>query len=289
MRVYKKETIFSEHPGLTVRQHQMTSDEPEHLHEFIEIVYVMDGAGVHGINGVEYRVRRGALLFINYRQTHYFKTDREMEICNILLDPEWISEKLIEPENAFELLTLSSFSAFQQEIDTETPLVLFSGGERSRLERLIREMAGELERREPGYETVLKAQINVLLTLIFRKMSLGARRAEQLGLSPDFLQYIRDHCAEKLTLEALSRSCFYNPSYFSRLFKEHYGMTLTAFIGQSRLERARRLLEETSASAEEIAAQAGFSSRNTFYKQFREQFGMTPQAYRKVKKEDKER
>ena len=275
--------------GMVVLPHKVTN-EPEHLHEFIEVVYVMNGTGVHGINGVEYRVRRGAMLFINYRQTHYFKADGEMELWDILIDPEWISEKLIDSENAFELLTLSGFSAFQQEIDRKNPLVHFHGGERSRLERLIREMYEEQQAKEIGFETVLKAQINVLLTLIFRKMSAG-KQEETFSLTPDFLQYIRDHCAEKLSLEELSRSCFYNPSYFSRLFKEHYGMTLTEFVSQSRIEKACSLLEETSLSVEEVAEQCGFSSRNAFFKLFKEKNGKTPQEYRnaiiKVKKEDK--
>lgn len=288
MKIYKKERVFSAGCGMRIQPHKVM-EEQEHLHEFIEVVYIMSGTGVHGIDGVEYRVRRGALLFINYRQVHYFRADGEMEIWDILIDPEWLSEKLIDPENAFELLTLSGFSGFQQEIDTETPLVHFGGAERSRLERLLREMAEEQEEKAIGYENVLKAEANVLLTLIFRKMSAGGATPEGFQLTPDFLQYIRAHCAEKLSLEELSRSCFYNPSYFSRLFKEHYGMTLTEFVNQSRMELAQQLLEETELPVEEIAAQTGFGSRNAFYKLFKEKTGLTPQNYRKVKKQDKQK
>ena len=277
MKIYKKERIYQEGCGILIQPHKVT-EEPEHLHEFIEAVYIMDGTGVHSIGGIEYRVKRGALLFINYRQTHYFKANHQMEIWDILIDPEWLSERLIDPENAFELLTLSGFSDFQQEIDTENPLIHFHAAERTRLETILREMYEEQERAAIGYETVLKAYVNILLTLIFRKMSPGGK---PIGLTPEFLQYIREHCAEKLTLESLSKSCFYNPAYFSRLFKEHYGMTLTEFINRSRMELAERLLAETNLSVEEIAARAGFSSRNAFYKIFKEKTGMTPQQYRK--------
>ena len=288
MQIYRKEDVFQKGLGLSVRRHRMKSDEAEHLHAFVEIVYIADGAGIHGIDGVEYRVRRGALLLINYRQVHYFKTEGEMELCNILLDPEWISEKLIEPDNAFELLTLSGFTQFQKEIDTGHPLVHFEGWKRARLEQLIRRMEEEDGGRESGYETVLKAQVNILLTMIFREMSVGGKTPAQFQMTLEFLQYIRAHCAEKLTLEGLARQCFYNPSYFSRLFKEHFGLTLTEFINRSRLERACRLLETTRLSAEEIAVQAGFGNRTVFYRLFREKTGLTPQQYRKVKNTDKE-
>lgn len=276
MKIYHREYAFQGGCGLTVCPHQVT-DAPQHLHEFIEIVYVMNGTGTHTIDGVEYAVKRGTLLFINYRQVHSFFSEKGMEIWDILIDPAWLTEKLIDSENAFELLTLSAFSAFQS-IDTKIPLLQFHAAERHRLEHLLRDLYEEQERLAPGFETVQKAYANILLTMIFRKMSAGG---EPMGLTPEFLQYIRDHCNEKLTLEELSKSCFYNPSYFSRLFKEHYGMTLTEFIGRSRLELAERLLRETLLSAEEIAAQAGFSTRNAFYKAFKEKHGMTPQQYRK--------
>lgn len=282
MYTYKKEDFFHNGIGLAVCHPRMTAGEKEHLHEFTEIVYVAEGSGIHGINGVEYRVQRGSLLFINYRQSHYFKTDAEMRFYNILLDPEWISERLIEQENAFELLTLTAFSDFQAAVDTDHPLVQFHGADRTRLERLIREMEAEQKGKEIGYETVLKAQTNILLTMIFRKMSRASESREQFRLDGEFLDYIRAHCAEKLSLEELSRSCFYNPSYFSRIFKEHYGMTLTEFINQSRLERAMQLLRETKLAAEEVAEQAGFSSRSAFYKSLKEKTGLTPQAYRTV-------
>ena len=278
MFIYTKEACFENGFGLHLRHHRMCKNEPEHLHEFLEIVYILSGEGIHGIDGIEYSVRRGSLLFINYKQTHYFKTDSEMEICNILLDPEWISEKLIEPENAFELLTLSAFAEVGQRIGNGQPFLNFSGGERSRLERLIAEMLEEQKGKHAGFETILKAQTNILLTIVFRAMA--GRTGEQETLGPEFLENLRQRCSEKLTLQELARSCFYNPSYFSRRFKECYGITVTEFIAKSRLEKAKRLLLETAMPVEDVACECGFGSKNAFYKLFKEQLGMTPKEYR---------
>lgn len=278
MRIYTKEHCFLNGFGLHLRHKRIRTDEPEHLHEFVEIVYVLNGDGVHGIDGVEYSVRRGSLLFMNYKQIHYFKTSSEMEVFEILLDPEWISEKLIEPDNAFELLTLSAFSEFGQRIGEGQPFLSFSGSARSRLERLIAEMLEEQEGKQIGYETILKAQASILLTLIFRAMA--GRSGEQETLGPEFLEKLRQRCAEKLSLQELARSCFYNPSYFSRRFKECYGITVTDFIARSRLEKAKRLLEDTAMPVEDVARECGFGSKNAFYKIFKEQLGMTPREYR---------
>ena len=284
MYTYKKDPFFRDGSGVELNVHRVDRGEPEHLHEFIELVYVLRGSGVHGIDGVEYHVRRGSLLFINYRQVHYFRSDPRdpMEICDVLLDPEWLSQRLIGSENAFELLTLSAFSQFQQSVDPKTALVRFMGEERRRAEALIREMIEEKTSAHPGFSTVLKAQVSILLTMVFRKMSaVGVRYS---GPDEEFLSYIRQNCTEKLTLEDLAKQCFYNPSYFSRIFRERYGMTVTEYINLSRLEKATDLLVQTDLSVEEILRRSGFSRKAGFYRCFKEKTGMTPQEYRKSKK-----
>ena len=81
MKIYTKERCFQNGFGLFLQRQKIQKAEPEHLHEFVELVYILGGEGIHGIDGVEYAVRRGCLLLINYRQNHYFRTDSEMEFC----------------------------------------------------------------------------------------------------------------------------------------------------------------------------------------------------------------
>lgn len=271
MKTYHKSKIFNSGLGITLRSHTIKmKSEPPHLHEFIEIVYILSGEGVHGIDGTEYSVSRGSLLFINYKQVHYFHGD--MQLINILIDPEWISQSLIDSQNAFELLTLSAFSDFQTLINGR-PLIRFDGESRQGLEQMLSQMQKEQDSKKPGFETVLKAYANILLTLIFRKM------LPQVD-GVDFAGYIREHCGEKITLESLAKECFYNPSYFSRLFRELYGITFTDYVNKSRIEKAKQLLTTSSDSIEQICAQAGYSSKSTFYKKFFEEVGMTPKQYR---------
>lgn len=276
MKTYKKEMLYRSGMGIRIEPHRVV-EMGEHLHDFVEAVYIMDGSGIHTVNGVEYRVKRGAMLFINYHQTHSFRSEESMEIWDVCFDPEWLSERLTDPDNAFELLTLSGFAEFET-IDTRTSLVQFHGAERSRVEQLLRQMYDEVQNADAGAETVLKAQANILLTLIFRKMT---EKERPMAMTPDFLRYLRVHCTEKITLEELAKSCCYNPSYFSRLFREHYGMTLTEFLLQSRMELAERLLLETNLSVEEIASRTGFSGSNPFYRAFKERNGVSPREYRK--------
>jgi AraC family transcriptional regulator len=68
--------------------------------------------------------------------------------------------------------------------------------------------------------------------------------------------------------------------HFSRAFKQSMGMTATNYIAERRIERAKKMLEETELPISEIALRSGFSSQSHFTKAFRRLAGNTPKAFR---------
>ena len=68
--------------------------------------------------------------------------------------------------------------------------------------------------------------------------------------------------------------------HFSRAFKQSMGMTATNYIAERRIERAKRMLEETELPISEIALRSGFSSQSHFTTAFRRLAGATPKAFR---------
>ena len=111
--------------------------------------------------------------------------------------------------------------------------------------------------------------------------------AESDKSSPDLweelLDYIDANLDADLTLSTLAGKCFYNPSYFSRIFKERFDMSLTEYINRRRIDYAIRLFRETKISTEEIAERAGFSSKSSFYRVFTKITGRSPSEYRNQK------
>ncbi|MBR2612604.1 MAG: AraC family ligand binding domain-containing protein, partial [Clostridia bacterium] len=109
MIVYKKENYIEN--GIRLGLFKVTENTPmeRHLHEFAEIVYILDGEAIETINDHAYEVCRGDMLFINYKSTHSFTPKGEFTYINLCISPEVIASRLIHNSNAFELLTLSSF------------------------------------------------------------------------------------------------------------------------------------------------------------------------------------
>ena len=70
-------------------------------------------------------------------------------------------------------------------------------------------------------------------------------------------------------------------SQFSRAFKRSTGLSPYRYVVERRVDRARRLLVETSNSLAEVAYSAGFSSQSHMIDTFRRHLGTTPGRYRR--------
>lgn len=75
-----------------------------------------------------------------------------------------------------------------------------------------------------------------------------------------------------------------HPAYLSRTVVAIVGMTLRAYLRSKQLEEAERLLVTTPLPIAEIALHAGFGTTSTFYRCFKKARGLTPAAFREVKK-----
>ena len=286
MYKYMYGDIFPENEKVYIEMSSPSSGQCSdiHVHDFIEIVYIINGTGVHLVNGIAYNVNKGDFLFINYGQTHEFTAGKDgMCFYNILIRPEFFSNDLLNSENAFELLSLSAFEELASFINRDCPYVSLSGDMRKKTETLLTMLEEEYLGNSRGRETMINSLMIVLMMCIFRSMSPEiSRNNKALGdVAGDILQYIETHCHEKLSLSDLAQRCFYTPSYFSRLFKETYSMTITEFIVKTRIEKSKELLNNTDLTVEDICFSVGYTDKTKFYRHFRECVGKTPAEYRK--------
>jgi YesN/AraC family two-component response regulator len=72
-----------------------------------------------------------------------------------------------------------------------------------------------------------------------------------------------------------------NRTYLFEAVKTVTGKPLQEYIKNLRIENARHLLDTTNESIEIIAEMSGYNTSRTFYRQFRERYGISPMEYRK--------
>ncbi|MBB3111506.1 AraC-like DNA-binding protein [Paenibacillus phyllosphaerae] len=92
-------------------------------------------------------------------------------------------------------------------------------------------------------------------------------------------QYIGDHLADDLSLEAVAAQVFLSPKYLSKIFKEETGIGYTEFVTKKRMEQAVELMKGSSFTVEQVAAAVGYGTTAYFIKKFKEMNGCTPKTY----------
>ncbi|MDQ0059975.1 response regulator transcription factor [Paenibacillus harenae] len=95
-------------------------------------------------------------------------------------------------------------------------------------------------------------------------------------------EYIEDNLHEDLGLEVVAQHFFYNASYFSILFKNHFGISFTDFLVKQRMQRARSLLLESDKRVGDIAKLVGYKDIKYFNKVFKKTFLYSPEEFRRM-------
>lgn len=231
-----------------------------HFHNCIEIAYILDGTMDVLLNGRELTVHKGEVLLCSSFDIHSYRDSRYHHTIVAIIPPAMV------PTLSKTLLS----RAFEKPIIADT-----DGQIRAVMEMFVR--AGE-----NGNEILIKGLSYALLGLAIERAGVTqARAGEQTQLIRDVLQYLEAHIAEPLSVQSVARAFGYSKSRFSHLFNDRLKCTLPAYVRQLRCQHAARMLKETDLSVLEIAMRTGFDCPQTFYRAFKQCYGVTPMAYKR--------
>lgn len=99
--------------------------------------------------------------------------------------------------------------------------------------------------------------------------------------------YIDEHISEEeLDLSKISNVFYMNSSYIRKIFKNELGITVSDYITNERMRKAKELLRgDNDIAISRIAEITGYSDAGYFSKCFKKYVGMSPSQYANVKKE----
>ncbi len=140
---------------------------------------------------------------------------------------------------------------------------------------------------EEDYGGRLALETARFLVLFLRRPGGQAQFSEALSSqtprSPflDKLQaWILKNLSAPLSVEILAERAAMSPRNFARVFNRDMGITPARYILQLRLEAARKSLEQTDTSIEQIAGDCGFGSVEVLRRSFLRHLGTSPALYR---------
>ncbi|WP_156125809.1 AraC family transcriptional regulator [Paraburkholderia kururiensis] len=130
---------------------------------------------------------------------------------------------------------------------------------------------------QAGHETLIAA----LGTLVTRHAGMplkGARPLHARTVIEPALQLIADHYDAPITLDQMAAACEITPFRLIQAFRGATGLTPHAWLVQTRLREASRLLRSGMTPAE-AALTSGFCDQSALNKHFVRCYGITPAAY----------
>lgn len=246
----------------------------DHSHDFVEMVYVTSGSGVHLCSGHKQPVVKGDLFIIGCGAEH-------------ALVPAG-------PEQAFEWLNFIIDQAYWAEHFAQldiTQTVNLDGDEEA--ETLLSLLTQEYAEQSPAFQPVMEGLLTALMGLYARRCDDGAdeksRHKKQENWEELFSRaeaYMRQNYAHRIMLEDIAQEVNISKGYLVRIFRELKATSPIECLNIIRLEQACRLLLLTNKTVEAISGEVGFCDTKFFYVLFKRKIGMTPQAYRLSKKLD---
>ncbi|MBE6636215.1 MAG: helix-turn-helix domain-containing protein [Ruminococcaceae bacterium] len=282
-RDYLFNVIGSGQQMVGARPHTRFVGIPLHAHNYLEMMYVCRGSIIHFIEGQTYVLEEGDLLVLNRHAKHSVAAAGAYDLAvNLIVSPDFpaLSSARFRHHPA-----LRDFSDEDRRTDGKSRFLIFRTiglpAVANLMENLIE--ASLFEKQTP------QILLTDTLSLLFRYLEMypdtllhttGARESDLLR------QRIEDYIQttyRSATLSELSDRLGLSAPYVSRRVKEIFGASFSDLVKDKRFSEAEQLLLHSDLSVSVIAETIGYENNSFFHRRFREQYGMSPTAWRKQK------
>ncbi|TCZ75787.1 response regulator [Paenibacillus albiflavus] len=109
------------------------------------------------------------------------------------------------------------------------------------------------------------------------------REQQTLSVIDRVRQWIAEHYQEDLFMESVAELVHLSPYYFSKMFKQHVGVTFIDYLTEIRIQKAKEWIDEGLLSLKEICYEVGYRDPNYFSRVFKKVVGITPTEYKQSK------
>ena len=242
-----------------------------HSHNYYEILYICSGNIQYLVRSERYRIQKGDVLIIPPGVSHQpLLQEGRTEIYKRYV--LWLSTDFIKgivplfPDNDFLC-----------------PTLLRTAGTRwSSISNKFYAGIKETEQKDAGWQASVYGNTMELITMLYRAVldkDLVPLKSEIPELLDNILVYIEEHLAENITLDDTGKRFFVSRSTISNIFRKEIGISFYRYVTQRRLVAAKNYILE-GLSMENIAENVGFSDYSSFYRAFKQEYGISPRQFK---------
>ena len=228
---------------------------------------VISGSGTLTYNGKVYELSQNSCVFINCKNPYAHTTDP-----NNLWTLRWIH--FYGP----------SLSSIYDKYCERGGRPVFTPAEDTRQE--IDNVWTKLMSTARSSDYMRDMRINQLLSELMVCIMSESWHPEDKKASPkrasvvEIKEYLDQHYADRIVLDELSTQFFIDKYYLAKSFKNQFGLSITTYLQNIRITKAKQLLRFSSKTVEEIGYEVGLGAPAYFSRVFKNTEGVSPKTYR---------
>ncbi|QHW33168.1 AraC family transcriptional regulator [Paenibacillus rhizovicinus] len=274
-------------PGMEYAVQQAGWSYPDHRHPYFEFLFCISGEMEQWVNGRMYRMYPGDAIIIQSEMLHrtetrmdcsYFDFHFEVEVNVIHMIFQLAAEPLLRSE-AYPYVSEWVFrfiNRFGEQLQT------MMAAEKKQGAAMMDEMSASVSQLQ-----IHSSILNFIGELASDLIHVQHRLHPSSGIKPSQMKLAREaaywmeyHLHTPINISALAARLNVHRTYLHECFKLVYGVSPSVFHQRIRIREAKKMLQTSNASIEEIAHSLCYSSASHFSHAFRTASGVSPQRFR---------
>lgn len=226
-------------------------------HENPLLMFIRSGAMTMQLQETVYQAQKGDILLIDCERAHCYAADGEVEFLYLHFDGG----------NAHELV---------KHLTRETSLI------RREENVLIGEVMYQMiqEYQKHSIQNIVSDSLRIYQLLSWIAMP-PKQNITQNSPVEHSVQYIRANIGKQMTLDELAEQAHLSVGHYSHEFKRLTGFSPMEYVINSRIEKAKMLLLQTTMTIMDIAYEVGYESGSSLSSLFIKKVGCSPREYRR--------
>ena len=241
------------------------------LYENSAFIYAIGNSGNITLDGKTYPIKSNCLLHIG--------PDHPVTVCaeNEEIEYYIVVYQADLPPDAGRMLLRESL-----QINPFQKTYLLQIAKPLSLSAQLVSMVNEWHEKTPLAQLRIKQSFYAIVCSMYLELTSGQSGSMTFDQFDYIYRYLQQNYDQNISIQALADSLGMARSTIHKLFKDKIGLSPQQFLMQLRLDAVCRLLENSQATIDEIAAQAGLRDKSYLTRVFKEKYGITPGAYRKA-------
>ncbi len=258
-----------------------------HKHHFFELIYVLEGSGIHTINANNYEYNKGDVFLLTPEDAHNFKVIAPTHSCMIDFTKSFFSVISGKQEEKMEVGEFFKRLEFIFHNHHNVKGNIISTTDKKIFSILIDQLIAEKEKEQIFREIIIQNIIFLLLHLIARNIQQNITSSSK-KINPkikihEITAYIQQNIYNKdlIKIDALAEHFNKSADHLSRYFKTQTGNTIKDYITRYKMNLIQTRLKYSELTISEIANEMNFTDESHLNKIFKNLHGKTAKQYKK--------